>query len=359
MNMKFWFAYKLLMGNWKRAVFPFLGVMGGVAALIMSLSLGAGGERIISNDLSTISENRIMIGGANMDMRDIEILESYPMVQYAVFPEARTVDGTSIFKGYPPKAISTLGLRQLQDGEIILDKNQFPDKKQGDFIKIFIDNREYNFLIKDMYEEKNPFELMRNGNRIILSQSYYQRIFEKYTYREIIISFDKNEDAEEYIPYILEKFNRSKLEKVQLLETPEVYKRVVKIQKIVKNILTLLSIISLGIGGFGIMNLIAGGVKARTVHIGILRAIGMARKDISKIFLAEGVIIAIVGAITGIIFGIAGAFIGGKIIMIPPVFNVFQIFIFIAISLVFGIGIGVFPAKKAGEMSITDALREQ
>ena len=45
--MIFWFACKMLLGNSKRAIFPFLGVVGGITALIMSFSLGAGGEELI------------------------------------------------------------------------------------------------------------------------------------------------------------------------------------------------------------------------------------------------------------------------------------------------------------------------
>lgn len=361
MKIIFWFAYKMLTGNMKRAVFPFLGVIGGIAALIMSLSLGAGGEKVISNSLMAIGNNRIMIGGDEMSQRDMKILENYPFVEYVLFPEARTENKNNIFIGYSQKALNALGLNNLRDREVILDKNQFPDKNIGEEIELFVNDSMRKFTVAGLYEEQNPFELMRQGNRIIISQNSFERLFGRYRFNQMIVSFDKNENAEELIPIVLKKFNsdRRGYKQITLLESPEVYKRILKIQKMVKNTLGVLALISLCLGGFGIMNLIAGGVKARTVHIGILRAVGMSGKDISKIFLTEGIIIAAAGTITGIIVGITGAFIGGKLIMIPPKFNVFQIFIFILISLVFGIGIGIFPAKKAGNMNVTDALREQ
>lgn len=120
----------------------------------------------------------------------------------------------------------------------------------------------------------------------------------------------------------------------------------------------ILSFISLCIGGFGIMNLIAGGVRARTGHIGILRAMGMSRENIVKIFLAEGVIISIIGSLSGVIIGVIGAILSGKLIMIPPQFNVLQILFALVVSLAFGIGMGVYPARKAGNIAITDALRD-
>ncbi|STO32286.1 Macrolide export ATP-binding/permease protein MacB [Fusobacterium necrogenes] len=358
--MIFWFAYKMLLGNSKRAIFPLLGVIGGITALIMSFSLGAGGEKIISTNLSAIGSNRIMIGGQEMSARDMQIIENYPFVEYTLFPGARENSGNNIFIGYSQKALMALGLRNLGDREVILDKNQFPDKQPGDRVDLVTEMGTRSFIVAGIYEEQNPFELMKQGNRIIVSQGYFERLFGRYRYNELIVSFDKGEDAEDLIPLLLRKFNedRRSYGQVRLLETPEVYKRIVKIQKIVRNTLGILSFISLCIGGFGIMNLIAGGVRARTGHIGILRAMGMSKKDIIKIFLAEGIIISIIGSFLGVIIGIIGAVMSGKLIMIPPEFNILQILLALIVSLVFGIVMGVYPAKKAGDISITDALRD-
>lgn len=358
--MIFWFAYKMLLGNSKRAIFPLLGVIGGITALIMSFSLGVGGEKIISTNLSAIGSNRIMIGGQEMSARDMQIIENYPFVEYTLFPGARENSGNNIFIGYSQKALMALGLRNLGDREVILDKNQFPDKQPGDRVDLVTEMGTRSFIVAGIYEEQNPFELMKQGNRIIVSQGYFERLFGRYRYNELIVSFDKGEDAEDLIPLLLRKFNedRRSYGQVRLLETPEVYKRIVKIQKIVRNTLGILSFISLCIGGFGIMNLIAGGVRARTGHIGILRAMGMSKKDIIKIFLAEGIIISIIGSFLGGIIGIIGAVMSGKLIMIPPEFNILQILLALIVSLVFGIVMGVYPAKKAGDISITDALRD-
>jgi putative ABC transport system permease protein len=85
---------------------------------------------------------------------------------------------------------------------------------------------------------------------------------------------------------------------------------------------------------------------------------GMSRENIVKIFLAEGVIISIIGSLSGVIIGVIGAILSGKLIMIPPQFNVLQILFALVVSLAFGIGMGVYPARKAGNIAITDALRD-
>ncbi len=361
MKMIFWLAYKMLLGNLRRAIFPFLGVVGGISALVLSLALGDGGERMITTNLMAIGNNRIMLGGDELSKRDIQILENYPFVDYAFFPEARKYDGNNIFRGYSKKALMAMGLNSnLGNMEVILDKNQFPDVGIGERIELITEAGRKNFIVADLYEEKNPFELTRQGNRIIVSQDYFGKLFGIYRFKEIVVSFFPNEDSEDLIPIILQKFNsdRRGINQIRLLETPEVYKRIIKIQKMVRNTLGALALISICLGGFGIMNLIAGGVKSRTVHIGILRAIGLSKENVTKVFLAEGIIIAISGTICGLLLGVICSFIAEKLIMIPPMFKVLKIVIYLVIALSFGIGIGIFPAKKAGEMNVTEALRE-
>ena len=361
MDLIFWLACKMLFGNIKRAIFPFMGVLGGISALIISLSIGTGGEKLISSNLMAIGSNRIVLGGDELGRRDIQILENYPFVEYVFFPDARRQIGNNIFRGYSKRSLKALGLNtNLSDREIVIDRNQFPNKKLGDDLEIDINGRRQSFIIAGLYEEKNPFELMKQGNRIIMSQDYFERLFGIYSFNQIVVSFYPDENSEELIPIVLQKFNmdRRSYNPIKLLETPEVYKRIVKIQKMVKSSLGILAFVSLSLGGFGIMNLVAGGVRARTVHIGILRAMGMSREKVTRVFLTEGIIIACAGTICGIILGTVGSFIIGKIIVIPPKFDILKILFYLIISLIFGIGFGIFPAKKAGEMNITDALRE-
>lgn len=360
MKIIFWLASKLLLGNIRRAIFPYIGATAGVAALIVAFSIGAGGEKLISNNLMAIGDNRIMLGGDEFSQRDMKILENYPFVEYTVFTDARGEENGNIFIGYSERALKKLNLPRLGDREIVVDRNQFPNSEVGDILQLNIDNRLYTFSIAALYVEENPFELMKQGNRVIISQNYFERLFNKYRYNELVVSFDKNEDAEELIPILIQKFNsdRNGYRNIKILETPEVYKRIIKIQRMVRSTLYTLAALSLVLSGIGIMTLISSGVRARTSHIGILRAIGMPKENITKIFLMEGVIISIVGTISGTILGVLGSVLGGKLIMIPPVFNMGTIVLSILFALVVGIGMGIHPARRAGNMNITDALRE-
>lgn len=360
MKVILWLASKLLIGNLKRAIFPYIGATAGVASLIIAFSIGAGGEKVISNNLMAMGDNRIMLGGVSFIQRDIKILENYPFVEYAIFPEARVSSDENIFIGYPQRALNKLKLPVLKEREVVIDRNQFPDKKVGDILQLKIDERIYNFLVVALYTEENPFELMKQGNRIIISQEYFEQLFSRYSYDRVIVSFYQDEDAEELIPILLKKFkiDRGSLEDIKILETPEVYKRVIKIQKMVKNTLYTLATVSLVVSGLGIMTLISSGIRARTNHIGILRAVGMSRESVVNIFMAEGLIISLLGTGSGVILGVFGAILCGKLIMIPPIFIITKIVLAIILALLVGIGGGIYPARKAGSMNITDTLRE-
>lgn len=360
MRFLVWLATKLLLGNIKRAIFPYIGATAGVAALVVAFSVGAGGEKLISNNLMAIGENRLMLGGDEFTLRDAKILENYPFTEYTIFPEAREEENGNIFIGYSKRALNKLKLSNLREREVIVDKNQFPEKNIGDTIEVTIKNRYYRFKIVDIYVEENPFELMKQGNRVLVSQEFFEKLFDRHSYHQVVLSLDREENAEDLIPLLLQKFNgdRNSYKKVRILETPEVYKKIVKIQSMVKTTLYALAFVSLILSGVGIMALISSGIKSRSAHIGILRAIGMEKKDVVKVFLIEGSIISILGTVTGVFVGVLGAILCGKLIMIPPVFHFGKILLAIVFSLVLGITLGMVPAKKAGELNVVDALKE-
>ena len=360
MKFLFWLSFKLLFGNIKKALLPYIGITVGVAALIVALTLGAGGERLITNNLMAIGDNRIVLGGDSFDQRDIRLLDNYPFVEYSFFPDARVVKGENIFIGYPKRALQKLKFPKLRNGEAIVDINQFPRVKEGETLSFYIGNRMENFRVAKLYVEENPFELTKQGNRIIISQDYFSEIFNRYRYNELVISLDKSEDSEVLIPILLKKFNNDRIsyKEVKILEKPEVYKKVVKIQKIVKNTLYILVVVSFILSGVGIMTLINGNIQARTMHIGVFRAIGIPKNSIVKVFLIEGIIISFLGMISGGVIGTLITILGGKLIFIPPVFKIEKIVFLILMILITGIIVGILPTKRIDKINVVDILRK-
>ncbi len=115
--------------------------------------------------------------------------------------------------------------------------------------------------------------------------------------------------------------------------------------------------ISLLVGGIGIMNIMLVSVTERTREIGIRKSLGAAPWDIMSQFVVEAATTSACGGVIGIAFGIAAAYAAGKIMdmSVKPSFG--------AVAVAFGVSVGIgiifgyFPAKKASRLSPIEALR--
>ena len=119
--------------------------------------------------------------------------------------------------------------------------------------------------------------------------------------------------------------------------------------------------ISLLVGGIGIMNIMLVTVTERTREIGIRKAIGAERKSIIVQFLIEAAVICGIGGIIGIGLGCMGSLIAGKfllqgMILWPSMVITVGAFTF---SVVLGVLFGLYPAIKASSLQPVDALRAE
>ena len=115
--------------------------------------------------------------------------------------------------------------------------------------------------------------------------------------------------------------------------------------------------ISLLVGGIGIMNMMLTNVTERTREIGLRKAIGAKRKDISRQFLVEAVTLTFVGGILGIFLGWFAALLAYKLGGISTKVSWLSILLAFGVSAFIGIAFGYYPAKRAARFNPIDALR--
>jgi macrolide transport system ATP-binding/permease protein len=122
-------------------------------------------------------------------------------------------------------------------------------------------------------------------------------------------------------------------------------------------LLTVIAAVSLLVGGIGIMNIMLVSVTERTKEIGLRKAIGATSRDILTQFLAESIVVGIVGGVAGITVGIFFSFVltylAGWPTSISPMSIVLSFFFSFLIGLIFG----VYPARSASKLHPIDALR--
>lgn len=167
-------------------------------------------------------------------------------------------------------------------------------------------------------------------------------------------SFDKEIEAlKEEIKKILLK--RYKEDDFSISDAKEILSTIQSIFNILNMVLVGIAAISLVVGGIGIMNIMYVSVTERTREIGIRRAIGAKEKDILFQFLAEAVILSLIGGLIGLFVSYVIAF--GVRIFFPAVIDIKSIILALSVSSLIGIFFGVFPARKAAKLSPIEAIR--
>lgn len=115
--------------------------------------------------------------------------------------------------------------------------------------------------------------------------------------------------------------------------------------------------ISLVVGGIGIMNIMLVSVAERTREIGIRKAVGASNQYILSQFLIESVLLALVGGLIGIVFGMLLAALISAISPLKAAVSLWMIALGFGFSASVGIFFGIYPARKAASLNPIEALR--
>lgn len=138
----------------------------------------------------------------------------------------------------------------------------------------------------------------------------------------------------------------------QILEAAE------KTAKIMSLLLGAIASVSLLVGGIGIMNIMLVSVTERTREIGIRMAVGAKSWDIRLQFLIEAVTLSILGGVIGILIGV-GAALAIATTGWPTLVSLFSIVLAFSFSAITGISFGFYPAYKASLLNPIEALRHE
>jgi putative ABC transport system permease protein len=113
--------------------------------------------------------------------------------------------------------------------------------------------------------------------------------------------------------------------------------------------------ISLLVGGIGVMNIMLVSVTERTREIGIRKAIGAQRSDIVGQFIAEAVLLSMLGGLAGVIAGILISRL--KVVGVQPVVQPYSVLLAFGVAVAVGLFFGIYPANRAASLRPIEALR--
>lgn len=124
------------------------------------------------------------------------------------------------------------------------------------------------------------------------------------------------------------------------------------------NILYVLLALSVVVSLFGIVNTLVLTVYERTREIGMLRAIGMTRRQVRRMIRHESVITAMIGGVLGIALGIVlGSLLIARVDFIVFSLPVRSLIIFAVLTIVVGVLAAIFPARRAARLNVLEALQ--
>lgn len=126
-----------------------------------------------------------------------------------------------------------------------------------------------------------------------------------------------------------------------------------------RNLLAWVAAVSLIVGGIGIMNIMMVSVTERTREIGIRQSVGASPNDIRSQFLTEALLLSLIGGLIGVLAGIGGAWLFGELGGMRTVIVPTSILLAFTSAAAVGIFFGYYPANKAAQLDPIEALRHE
>jgi len=117
--------------------------------------------------------------------------------------------------------------------------------------------------------------------------------------------------------------------------------------------------VSLIVGGIGIMNIMLVSVTERTREIGLRQAVGATPGDIQVQFLAEALMLSLMGGLIGVLAGVGGGWLFGALSGMRTVIAPYSLLLSFTSAALIGVFFGFFPARKAAQLDPIEALRHE
>jgi putative ABC transport system permease protein len=393
-------ALRELRRNVMRSILTMLGIIIGVAAVIILVTLGSGATRKVTEQIASLGSNLLMVspgkrmgpgqssGAAPFKLADAEaIARDVPSLAavapvssrsttaiYANANWSTTVTGTS-------DQFFTLSNRQIQEGRIFTAA----EVRSGAAVCVIGET-----VRNKLFGRQNPI-----GNRIRLQKLSCEVI----GFLQSKGQSSMGQDQDDLIVVPLRTFQRrvagnddvsmiqvsardgattervkrdvSRLMRTRrhlsstqednfsVMDMKEIASMLSGTTRMMTMLLGAVAAVSLLVGGIGIMNIMLVSVTERTREIGTRLAIGALEREVLLQFLVEAVVISSFGGLIGIVLALATSASLAGVLQVPFVFNAPIVFVGFAFSAAVGVIFGYVPARKAARLDPIEALRHE
>jgi putative ABC transport system permease protein len=144
-----------------------------------------------------------------------------------------------------------------------------------------------------------------------------------------------------------------------VMDTRQIAQTLTGTTRILTLLLSAVAAVSLLVGGIGIMNIMLVSVTERTREIGIRLAIGAYERDVLTQFLVEAVVLACFGGLFGVLLALAVSAVLAQVLQVPLILNPSIMILAFFFSGAVGVIFGYFPARRAAQLDPIEALRHE
>ncbi|MCV4341436.1 MacB family efflux pump subunit [Pseudomonas capsici] len=385
-------AWRVMWINRFRTALTLLGIVIGVASVVVMLAVGEGSKRQVMAQMSSFGSNIIYLNGKSPSPRTPKgIITLEEVAALGELPEVKMI--MPVNGGQAGVRFGNLDHSSYVGGNDthfpaifnwpVVEGSYFTEADESNAAAVaVIGHKVRQKLFKDMASpigqyiliENVPFQVvgvlqekgassgdLDSDNRIAIPYSSASiRLFGTQNPEYIAIATrdaGKVKEAERSIHDLMQRLHNGKND-YELTNNAAMIQAEARTQNTLSLMLGSIAAISLLVGGIGVMNIMLMTVHERTREIGIRMATGARQGDILRQFLTEAVMLSVVGGLAGIVLalGMGAALLLGKIAVAFSLFAVAGAF---ACAVVTGVAFGFMPARKAARLDPVAALTSE
>lgn len=382
-------AIKSIVGNKIRASLTMLGIIIGVCAVIVMVSLVQGSTKQVTDRLQSMGTNMISVNiigrGGNRAVSETDLFEFASNSTDIIEGIAPVLNGSVTVKN------GNKNIKTSMDGTNDAYQTVRNTKvQQGRFINALdVERRQKvvlvgTYIAQELYPGISPIgqdikingelfnivgllEVKSNGtaqsadDKLIIPYTTAKRLLKNSVIRNFYVQAKTPESVEDAMTalqdFLFKTFNS--VDAYRVFNQADMLDSINETTKTMTMMLGGIAGISLLVGGIGIMNIMLVTVTERTREIGIRKAIGAKRRKILEQFLIEAIVVSCMGGIIGVLLGMILTNFIGKATQIQAEPSVTTIAISFLFSVLVGVFFGLYPANKASKLNPIEALRSE
>jgi putative ABC transport system permease protein len=387
--------------NLLRSFLTVLGIVIGVAAVITMVTLGHGATKAVSDQISSLGSNLLMIrpgqrlgvvsstaGQEAFKEADAQALATQLGGIRAVAP-AQTAGVTAVHGGrnWSTRVTGSTNAYFETNNWKVADGRRFTDAEErsgaavcligatvrrelfgsqdpiGEQVRV----KQFSCQVIGLLASKGQAAMGQDqDDTIVLPLHTIQRRLVGNQYvGTLLVSVQDGADAERVKRNITQllrerrKLSENDEDNFNLMDTRQIADALSGTTRVMTTLLGAVAAVSLLVGGIGIMNIMLVSVTERTREIGVRLAIGAQEREVLLQFLIEAVVLACVGGLVGVVLATAASILLAGAMSVPYLFDPAINLLSFGFSAAIGVVFGYFPARRAARMDPIEALRHE